>query len=73
MTYEEHIDKMIKNTKLSIEAYTYYVEYGMSLRKCAKNMCVSHTMVKNYLDDLQYIDDDMYQSYQNKVKENRKC
>lgn len=72
MTYEEQIEKVILDTKISVEAYTYYVEYGWSLRKCALNMCLSHTWVKKYLDDLKYIDDDMYQSYQVEVKRRRK-
>ena len=72
MTYEEHIDKVIEDTHTSIEAFTYYVQYGWSLRKCALNMCLSHTGVKKYLDDLQYIDDDMYQAYQAEVKRRRK-
>ena len=72
MTYEEHIDHLINTTKASIDAYTYFVEYGLSLRVCAKKLCCSHTQVKNLLDQLQFIDDDMYQSYKAELKRRNK-
>ena len=72
MTYEEHIEKVILDTKISVEAYTYYVEYGWSLRKCALNMCLSHTWVQKYLEDLQYIDGDMYYAYKKEAERRRK-
>lgn len=72
MTYEEHIDHLINTTKASIDAYTYFVEYGWSLRVCAKNLCCSHTQVKNLLDQLHFIDDDMYQSYKAELKRRNK-
>ena len=72
MTYEEHIYSLIEHTQRCITAYTYFVEYRWSLRVCAKNMQVSHTMVKNYLEELCDIDDDMYQSYQCELKRRNK-
>ena len=63
MTYEERIDALALSRAMSVTAYEFYVERRWSLRKCAENMMVSHTQVKNLLEDLSTIDDDMYQSY----------
>ena len=68
MTYEEHIDYIIEHTQKCITAYTYFCEYHWSLRVCAKNLQCSHTQVKNLLEDLANIDDDMYQSYLTELK-----
>lgn len=68
MTYVEEIDSIIRHTRLCIDAYTYYCEYHWSLRVCAKNLQCSHTQVKNLLEDLADIDDDMYQSYKTELK-----
>lgn len=60
---------MIEYTKV-LECYILYVEYGMSYREVAKELCLkSHNTVKKRLEQLAYINDEMYQTYKNKVKE----
>lgn len=72
MTYEEHIDYIINHTKQCIEAYTLFCEYRFSLRKCAKEMMISHTQVKNLLENLANINDDYYQEYKREQRRRRK-
>jgi plasmid maintenance system antidote protein VapI len=72
MTYEERIEALAISRVKSITAYEYFVERRWSLRKCAENMMVSHTQVKNLLEDLSSIDDDMYQSYLDELKRRKR-
>lgn len=72
MTYEERIEALAMSRVMSVTAYEYFVERGWSLRKCAENMMISHTQVKNLLEDLATIDDDMYQSYKAEMKRRRR-
>ena len=53
-----------------MECYLLYVDYHMSLRDTAKELCLSHQQVKNRLEALEYFDDEMYQEYkaERKVK-----
>lgn len=46
-----------------LECYILYVEYKQSLREVAKNLMVSHQTVKDRLERLSYINDEMYQAY----------
>lgn len=46
-----------------LECYLLYVTYHYSLRDTAKELCLSHTQVKNRLEELKYINDEMYQEY----------
>ena len=45
-----------------------YVNHKWSYRKIGKNLLISHQSVKNYLDKLQYYDDELYQLYDNERK-----
>lgn len=60
---------MIEYNKI-LECYILYVEYGMSYREVAENLCLkSHNTVKKRLEMLADINDEMYQTYKNTVKE----
>lgn len=72
MTYEEKIEALAISRVKSMTAYEFYVERKWSLRKCAENMMVSHTQVKNLLEDLSTIDDDLYQSYLVELKRRKR-
>lgn len=63
---------MIEYNKI-LECYILYVEYNMSFREVAENLCLkSHNTVKKRLEQLADINDEMYQTYRNKVKERSK-
>ena len=52
----------------ALECYILYVDYKMTLRQCAKELCLSHQQVKNRLDALEYLNDEMYQEYKRERK-----
>lgn len=63
---------MIEYNKI-LECYILYVEYDMSFREVAENLCLkSHNTVKKRLEKLADINDEMYMTYKNKVKERAK-
>lgn len=63
---------MIEYAKI-LECYILYVEYGMSYREVAENLCLkSHNTVKKRLEKLADINYEMYMTYKNKVKERAK-
>lgn len=49
-----------------LECFILYVEYDYSLREVAKELNLSHQTVKERLEKLEYINDDMYQEYKKK-------
>lgn len=59
------IEEYIKECLL---AYTYYVEYGWSLRKCADNLCMGTSTVRNRLKGLEAIDPHKYKEYKEECK-----
>ena len=63
---------MIEYNKI-LECYILYVEYDMSFREVAENLCLkSHNTVKTRLEKLADINYEMYMTYKNKVKERAK-
>ena len=46
-----------------LECYILYVEYHKTLRDVGKELMLSHQQVKNRLDRLEYINDEMYHAY----------
>lgn len=61
----EYIEEYIKESLL---AYTYYVEYHLSYKDCAKEMLLSPSTVKNRLIGLEAIDEHKFKEYKEEVK-----
>ena len=52
--------------------YSLYTEYGFSLAKIGKELCIGAETVRRRLETLKYYDDDLYCEYRKKAKERSK-
>lgn len=67
----DYTEESLKIRKILDQAFIYIVDYNWSLRRTAKEMCVSKTTLHTYIHKyLPYYDDDKWVQVKNRLNKN---